>query len=144
MSASRGHLPPTRGGSSKPFWACFPPLRAGQDCHVTYELASTALPAVLSIGRWRRVRKLVLVCDEEQSGFSPLTLGQSINQSAAATQAACAARQMLRSGEAFKLGWTDEECHECVCVCVRVRPARFPGLGALGWGAPRPMQDYPT
>lgn len=80
MSASRGHLPPTRGGSSKPFWACFPPLRAGQDCHVTYELASTALPSVLSIGRWRRVQKLVLVCDEEQSGFSPLSLGQSVNQ----------------------------------------------------------------
>lgn len=98
MSVSRGHLPPSRGGSSKPFWACRPPLRAGQHCHVTYELASTALPAVLSIGRWRRVQKLVLVCDGEQSGFSSLTLGQS----AAATRAACAARQMLRSGEAFK------------------------------------------
>lgn len=59
MSVSRGHLPPTRGGSSKPFWACFPPLRAGRDCHVTYELASTALPTVLAIGPWRRIQKLV-------------------------------------------------------------------------------------
>lgn len=30
--------------------------------------------------------------------------------------------------------WTDEECHVSVCV----RPAKFPRLGALGWGAPPP------
>lgn len=122
MSVSRGHLPPTRGGSSKPFWACFPPLRAGRECHVTYELARTALIDVLSIGRRRRAQKLVWLATASWPQLFHLV------QSAAATRAACAAREMLRSGEAFQ----DEDYHVCVCVCELVSVCSLPNL--QGWG----------
>lgn len=73
MRVSRGHLSPTRGGSSKPFWACFP-LRAGRGCHVTRELASTAFCPLSCRWAMRQVQSLGLLCDGCWPQLSPWSM----------------------------------------------------------------------